>query len=323
MPTRQVAPGPCLAGHLAIMRVDHWFKNVFAIPGVIVALTVALEVRLDGLWERLVLGTVSLCLVASSNYVINELLDAPSDRAHPTKSARPVPSGRVHVGLAWLQWLALMVVSLALGTRVSTGFVVAIGALWVMGCVYNVPPIRTKDVPYLDVLSESVNNPLRLLAGWYVVDPGFFAPGSFQLSYWMVGAYFMAVKRYAEFHFIRDASRAAVYRASFAHYTSERLMTSIMFYAASAMLFFGIFIARYRLELILSFPFVALVMALYLRTGLKPDSPAQNPERLYREPALMASVVVCALVMLFCLVVDVPLIDRMLAAFPRSGYGPL
>ena len=30
-----------------------------------------------------------------------------------------------------------------------------------MGVAYNVPPVRTKDRAYLDVLSESVNNPLR------------------------------------------------------------------------------------------------------------------------------------------------------------------
>jgi hypothetical protein len=41
-------------------------------------------------------------------------------------------------------------------------------------------------------------------------------------------------------------------------------MVSIMFYAATAMLFFGAFIARYRMELVLAFAFVAPVMAVYL-----------------------------------------------------------
>jgi hypothetical protein len=39
--------------------------------------------------------------------------------------------------------------------------------LWVMGVVYNVKPIRSKELPYLDVLSESINNPIRLLLGWF------------------------------------------------------------------------------------------------------------------------------------------------------------
>lgn len=317
------APTPSLSGHLAIMRPDHWFKNVFALPGVVLALTVTRSPPVEHLLVNLVLGTLSLCLIASSNYVINEILDAPSDAAHPSKAARPVPSGRVHLPLAWLQWLALMVPGIALATRISVGFTVAMAALWIMGCVYNVPPLRTKEVPYLDVLSESINNPLRLLAGWYLVDPGVLPPGSLQVSYWMAGAYFMAVKRYAEYRFISNPRRAAAYRASFAHYTEERLLTSIMFYAASAMLFFGIFIARYRLELILSFPFVALVMALYLRTGLAYDSVAQRPEKLYREPVLIASVLACIVVILLCLSFDAPWIDALIGAFPRTDFEPL
>jgi len=316
------ASKPELSGHWAILRADHWFKNIFALPGVIVALTVAHDVNSEGLLVRLLLGTVSLCLIASSNYVINELLDAPHDRLHPTKSARPVPSGRVYVPAAWLQWLVVGALGLWIGTLVSTGFAVTVAVLWGMGCVYNVRPLRAKELPYLDVLTESVNNPLRLLAGWFAVDPGVVPPGSLQLSYWMAGAYFMAIKRYAEFRFIGDAGRAAAYRASFAYYSEARLLTSVMFYGASAMLFFGIFIARYRVELILSFPFVALVMAVYFNMGLKPDSAAQHPERLYREPALMAAVVACAVVMAACLVVDIPALDRLLALFPRSSYRP-
>ena len=57
------------------------------------------------------------------------------------------------------------------------------------------------------------------------------------------------------------ATRAAAYRKSFAYYTPERLLVSIMFYASAAMLFLGAFVMRYRLELILAFPLVALVMA--------------------------------------------------------------
>jgi len=38
-----------------------------------------------------------------------------------------------------------------------------------MGLVYNVPPLRTKDRQYLDVLSESINNPLRFMLGWTAV----------------------------------------------------------------------------------------------------------------------------------------------------------
>src|SRR5262245_11518505 len=217
---------PSLRGHLEICRFDHWFKNVFVLPGVVVALGMEPERLALALLPRLLLALLAIGLVASSNYVINELLDAPFDRHHPQKSGRPVPSGRVHVPLAWAQWIALGALGVGLGTAISRGFVWTMLALWLAGCVYNLKPLRTKDLPYLDVLSESLNNPLRMLAGWFVVGPHAFPPASLLLSYWMVGGYFMALKRFAEYRHI-GAERAAAYRRSFAAYDENRLLVSV------------------------------------------------------------------------------------------------
>jgi decaprenyl-phosphate phosphoribosyltransferase len=299
---------PTLRGHLQIMRVDHWFKNVFVLPGVVAALGVDFAGTKEGLWLRLVLGLISICLVASSNYVINEVLDAPSDRSHPIKRNRPTPAGFVSVPLAYVQWIALMVVGVAIGAQVSTPFAVVVFILWVMGCIYNIPPLRSKDVPYVDVLSEAVNNPLRMLAGWFIATTSSAAPASLLLSYWMVGCYFMALKRYAEYREIGDRNAAAAYRKSFGYYTSERLLVSIMFYGSAAMLFLGAFVMRYRLELILAFPLVALVMAMYLDLSFKEDSAVQRPEGLYKEPKLMAAVIACSIAMAGLMLIDMPVL---------------
>jgi decaprenyl-phosphate phosphoribosyltransferase len=305
---RKLRARPTLLGHLKIARIDHWFKNVFVIPGIVAAIGSERSQAGAGLWMRILLGLASVCLVASSNYVLNEVLDAPSDRAHPTKSARPVPSGEVSVPLAYLQWIVLMVVGVALGLILSKAFAITVFVLWVMGCIYNIPPVRSKDVPYLDVMSEAVNNPLRMLAGWFIVATTSIAPASLLLSYWMVGCYFMAIKRFAEYRDIGDVARASAYRKSFAHYTPERLLVSTMFYGSAAMLFLGAFIMRYRLELILAFPLVALVMAIYLSLAFKTDSAAQRPEGLYREPVLMGAVIACTVVMAILMVVDIPVL---------------
>jgi decaprenyl-phosphate phosphoribosyltransferase len=302
-----------LRGHIAIARIDHWFKNVFVFPGIIAAIGVDRFHVAPNIGQRIGLGLASVCLVASSNYVVNEVLDAPSDRAHPVKFARPVPSGKVNIPLAYVQWLALMVVGVWVGYQVSLRFAVTMFVLWVMGCLYNIPPVRSKDLPYVDVLSESVNNPLRLLAGWFIAGTASVAPASLLLSYWMVGCYFMAMKRYAEYRDIDDPKRAAAYRKSFAFYTEDRLLVSIMFYGSAAMLFLGAFIMRYRLELILSFPLIAFVMAMYLFLAFKPNSAVQRPEGLYREPALMGAVVLCSVVIAILMVVDIPVLTRIFA----------
>jgi decaprenyl-phosphate phosphoribosyltransferase len=304
---------PTLMGHIAIARIDHWFKNVFMIPGAIVAFALDPGNIADNLLYRAAVGLASICLVASSNYTINEVLDAPHDLSHPTKRMRPVPSGRVNVPLAYVQWILLMVVGVGLGLLISVPFAITAAILWIMGCIYNIRPVRSKDLPYLDVLSEAVNNPLRMLAGWFIVGTASIAPGSLLLSYWMVGCYFMAMKRFAEYRQIADPGRAAAYRKSFAFYDEDRLLVSIMFYGSAAMLFLGAFVMRYRLEEILAFPFVALVMAIYLWLGLKPDSTVQRPEGLYKEPVLMAAVVACSIAAVIFLFVDVPALEAWVA----------
>ncbi|MCG3133508.1 MAG: hypothetical protein HMLKMBBP_00686 [Planctomycetes bacterium] len=305
------APRPTLSGHLAILRADHWFKNVFVLPGVAVAVHIDRSLWNAELGWRLLAGLAATCLVASSNYVLNELVDAPSDRHHPTKASRPVPSGRVSVPLAYAQWLAVGAAGVGGGwSLLGPAFGASLLALWVMGCLYNVRPVRTKDVAYVDVLSESVNNPLRMLAGWYLTGTSLLAPTTLLVSYWMVGAYFMAMKRYAEYRMIGDPARAAAYRKSFATYTQEKLLASIVFYASAAMLFFGAFLMRYRVELVLAFPLVAMVMARYMALSFEEDSAVQRPEGLWRDGRLMLWVVLCAVAIGVLLFVDVPFVQR-------------
>ena len=190
-----------------------------------------------------------------------------------------------------MQWIALGAVGVGLGLAVNVQIALTLLALWVAGCIYNLPPVRSKDQAYVDVVSEAINNPIRMLVGWFVVTTVVTPPASLLVSYWMFGCYLMAAKRFAEYRdFGRSGTPGSVddairYRRSFRHYTSERLLVSIMFYASSAMLFFGAFIVRYRLELILSFPLVALFMALYLHLSFRTNSPVEHPEKLYRERA--------------------------------------
>jgi 4-hydroxybenzoate polyprenyltransferase len=271
---------------------------------------------------RIALGLASVCLVASSNYVINEVLDAKHDMLHPFKSRRPVVSGLVSIPLAYVQWIALMIAGVGLGFLVGPAFGATALLLWVMGCLYNIPPIRTKDVVYLDVLTESVNNPLRMLAGWFIAGTGLVPPASLLVSYWMIGCFFMALKRYAEYRDIADPARAAAYRRSFAHYSEEGLLISAMFYGSAAMLFLGAFVMRYKLEVILAFPLVALVMAVYLFLAFKPDSAVQRPEGLYREPLLMAAVVACTVAIGVLLFTHIPVLHTIFSpTLPTVGGG--
>ena len=295
-----------LGGHLAICRFDHWFKNVFVLPGIVAALAIDPATHHWDVLPRALIGLLSIGLIASSNYTLNEILDAPHDLHHPEKQNRPVPSGRVSIPLAWIQWILLMVLGLGLGWLISPTYVWVMLALWVMGCVYNIPPVRTKEVAFLDVISESVNNPIRMMAGWAIAGSLLMAPTSLLLSYWAFGCFFMVLKRYAEYRSIGDPELAATYRSSFSYYTENRMLSSAIVYISAANLLFGAFLMRYHLELVLSFPMIAWVVGEYFRMALWPDSPVQSPEHLYRQKRLMLALAVCAVTIGVLLFVDMP-----------------
>ncbi len=282
-----------LLDYVSIARPDHWFKNVFMVVGIILGgFYYPSLITYELLW-RVPWAIAAVCLLASSNYVLNEILDARTDRSHPVKRFRPIPSGRVRPTVAYLEWVALGVAGSAVASRVNLPFLFTGVFLLGMGIVYNVPPVRSKEVPYIDVLSESVNNAIRLAMGWFVVTESAIPPLSLVVAYWMAGAFFMAAKRFAEYRSIGDPDRAAAYRASFRYYDEAKLLTSMFFYATASALFLGVFIVRYHLELILSLPLIAGFFSWYMHVTLKDESAAQAPERLYRERGLMVYLCVC------------------------------
>ena len=297
--------------YIAIARPDHWFKNVFVLPGTLIAALLTNTPFNQIAWP-LFIGLISVCLVASANYVINEWLDAEFDRFHPVKKHRPSVVGNMKASLVYTEYCILSVAGISLASIVSKSFCVAIIALFVMGILYNVKPFRTKDRIYIDVLSESINNPIRLMLGWFIVTSYLLPPISLVLGYWMGGAFLMAIKRYAEFRFINSHKLAGSYRRSFLFYTEEKLLISTFHYALSSAFFLGVFLVKYRLELLLSLPFFPLLFTWYFFIGMRQNSPAQNPEQLYTEKKFLAYAVLLVCVVTSLLFLDLPWLHNLL-----------
>ena len=230
-----------ISDYLRIARPDHWFKNIFMLPGTALALVFTGMPLQQALLPSLI-ALLSLCFGASANYVINEWLDAKTDQHHPVKKHRPGASRILNAQVVVAQYLILAAISLYLSLTVSYNLMFIICFFLFMGLNYNVPPVRLKDKVYLDVLSESVNNPIRLIIGWLAIVPTALPPSTILLSYWMGGAFLMAIKRFAEYRMIDDRQRAASYRKSFEVYSEDKLLVSAFFYALCSTFFLGIFL---------------------------------------------------------------------------------
>ena len=142
-----------------LARPKHWVKNGFVAAPL-------LFVRPEPFEQAVALSAVAVAafsLAASAIYCFNDVLDAESDRAHPTKRLRPVAAGQVSPGLA-VAWGALLAAaSLALAWwKLPKAFLLVLGAYALNNVLYNA---HIKRLQIVDVIAIAVGFVLRLVAG--------------------------------------------------------------------------------------------------------------------------------------------------------------
>jgi 4-hydroxybenzoate polyprenyltransferase len=304
-------PSAGFSDYLAIARPDHWIKHVLIVPGVAFAMIMsgAGPVDYTVLAERLAACLLVAMALSSANYTINEWLDAPFDAMHPTKRVRPAVQTAMSPTLVFAQYILLTSIGMLIAHTLGFSFSSVAIVFAIFGVIYNVRPIRAKDRAFLDVIVESLNNPLRFLFGWFAVTADVAPPVSILLAYWFGGAFLMAAKRVSEHRAIVEAggtASLAAYRPSFAVYTQSSLVTSCLVHAQGFAFMMAIFLLKYRIEYLVVIPLFIALFAAYMRLALTPDSAAARPEELMRQPAMLAGAAITMALFGVLTFVDLP-----------------
>jgi hypothetical protein len=149
--------------------------------------------------------------------------------------------------------------------------------------LYNVPPLRVKDIPYLDSTLESANNPIRFLVGWYVLATTF-PPLSLLAAWWAFGNFLMIGKRVAEKKFL-TSEEAAGYRLSLGRYSMGGL---VAFMTANGLLFLAMFIV-FAIEtglktFLYALPFIVFYLVIFMFKSIQDRDAAEEPETQLKNP---------------------------------------
>ena len=155
------APG--LALFWRALRLHQWPKNLL----VFVPLVTAHRVNDAGAVLGAVTAFFAFSLVASSIYVVNDLLDLGPDRAHARKRNRPFAAG--DLGLGWGAALAplSLLAGLAVATVARPGFVSVVACYAILGMLYSA---MLKRIAGIDILLIAAFYALRILGGAVAID---------------------------------------------------------------------------------------------------------------------------------------------------------
>ncbi len=221
-----------LRGLATASRPHQWVKNgaVLIVPGL-----VFFSLGISGVAAAL-LATLAFCLVSSSVYLLNDVVDRANDRHHPTKRNRPVAAGVVSPRVALAASAAFAGAGLALGSTLSPLLGAILAAYLVSTGAYS---LGLKRVAYLDVSVLAAGFVLRVLAGAVAVGVG--APSVLLVAVF-AGAGFIALgKRRSELVLLGD--EAAAHRLALGSYRLSALDLALRDAEAITILAFGIWVA--------------------------------------------------------------------------------
>lgn len=190
---------PVLAIVMAL-RPHQWAKNLL----VLIPLLLSHKYAHVGLWAQAVLGTVLFCLLASSVYVFNDLVDLPHDRKHPSKCERSFACGSLSPLTGWLVWPVLLLVACALAAAfLPPLFLVVMAVYFLLSLGYS---LSLKRYAAIDVLVLAILYAMRIVAGAAAIK---ITPSFWLLAFSMFLFLSLAlVKRFAELRQVELESSA-------------------------------------------------------------------------------------------------------------------
>ena len=258
----QVAASPLranLRGLLKTMRPRQWVKSV------IVYAALVFDGKLLDL-NLFLLTTVvffAFCLLSSSVYIMNDMVDIEKDRQHPRKKARPLASGLLDIRFAAVAAVLLGLVSLIAGFLINPWVSVVLLVYLAQNVAYS---FWLKNIVIIDVMVLSLGFLLRVVAGVIVVQVTNFSPWLY-ICVTLLALFLGFGKRRQEIVLLEGD--AGSHRASLAEYNLPMLDQIMAMITTSTLIAYTFYsfdsaTALAHNKMLITVPFVFYFLARYL-----------------------------------------------------------
>ncbi len=267
-----------------LLRVKQWYKNL------LIFLPLIFSGRLFD-FNLLLLsfaGFVVLCFVSSSQYIINDIIDAKKDRLHPEKKLRPISSGKISTLTALFLSFLLLITGILAALKLNILFALTVIILFQISLIYT---LWLKKEVIADILTISVNFVLRAISGAFLINVS--------ISAWLIlGVFFLAFflvsgKRFGEVSFLKD--KASKIRKTLTYYSKDLTYALMLISTALLVMCYALycFFSQHS-GLFITLPFALYTILKYFSLVLKGSSIARNPETAVKDWKLLMSAFVWA-----------------------------
>lgn len=151
------------------------------------------------------LGFFIFCLLASSAYLINDLVDLENDKQHLKKQKRPFASGQLSPKIGYILAPLLATVALSLAILLPLNFLIIAIAYYCLTLLYT---FFIKQIKWLDAILLAFLYSIRVFAGMTLIENGF----SFWLIFFVLSLFFSLalLKRYAELTTLQTRNKLSI-----------------------------------------------------------------------------------------------------------------
>ena len=209
-------PQPALKKCWQAIRPHQWLKNA------LIFLPLILSHQLDqsNLLLQSCVAFLSFSFVASSVYLLNDMLDLNSDRQHRSKSRRPFASGDLSLVYGYLGVPVMLALGFLIALWLPSGFFPILLSYWLVTTLYS---LRLKSLFLIDVLTLASLYTWRIIAGAAAI--------SVITTYYLFAFSFFLflglaiVKRYTEYLNLRNQGKSSIEGRSYGVENLQALAT--------------------------------------------------------------------------------------------------